>query len=219
MFLILGVFLAFSLTACGDASESESPIDASDSEKSDGQDEAVKPEEDKADKPGEKDTDKRESSKDNSFYADVFKESLPYISEEQLELNQESYDFINSNSNLLPAKTDEDIQLAKEKSETVDIKVLNKNSKPYHSTLTSFEGYVVQVFEEEYDNGETESFVNVGDENGNNYIILLYKGTGDILEEDYVQFWGLPVGNFSYETLDGGHQIAQIFFGSHIEKK
>jgi hypothetical protein len=50
------------------------------------------------------------------------------------------------------------------------------------------------------------------------YEVILYKSTGDILEEDYVQFWGVPVGPYSFENVSGGSTNVQVFMGSHIEK-
>lgn len=217
--LFVGGALVVALAACADSDVADSDKEADkvivssekDTEKVEVPSEEVKKEETET-------APEKAESKSNTFYAEILKEEIPMLTEEQLELKQESYDYIKDNSNLLPAKTEENITLAKEKSEKIDLKLLNKNVAPYYSTLTSFEGYVVQIEEENYDNGETASWVNIGDDNGNNHIYYSYKGTGDILEEDYVRFYGLPIGKYSYETTDGGFQNAQVFFGSHIEK-
>lgn len=159
-----------------------------------------------------------EKNKNVPNNADVIKEFMPSLSDEQIELSDESYNFIKENSDLFPAKTEEAISKVKKQSQLIDLRLLNKNVKPYFTTITSYEGFVVQIEEENYENGEIYSAVNVGDTNGNNHTFIMFKSTGDILEEDHVRFWGAPVGSYSYETLDGGYQNAQIFFGSHIEK-
>lgn len=206
--VLVGVALVTALAACGDSGAESS---------TDGQ-EKVPASSEPAAEPASKEAPAEKAESNNTFYAKALKEELPLLTEDQVQLNQESYDFIVANSNLLPAKTDEDLKSLKEKTQAVDLKLLNKNIAPYYSTLTSFEGYVVQIEEENYDNGETASWVNIGDENGNNQIYYAYKGTGDILEDDHVKFYGLPIGKYSYETLDGGYQNAQVFFGGHIEK-
>lgn len=219
--VLIGVALTTALVACGDTSEKSDEVDketvATSSEpavETKSEEVSSKPVvETKAE-----DTPTKAPESNETFYVDALEEALPLLTEDQVQLNKESHDFIVDNSNLLPAKTDEEIKTLKEKTQAVDLKLLNKNVAPYYSTLTSFEGYVVQIEEENYDNGETASWVNIGDGNGNNQIYYSYKGTGDILEEDYVKFYGLPLGKYSYETLEGGYQNAQVFFGGHIEK-
>lgn len=162
---------------------------------------------------------KKTETEPEIVYADVLQQELPGLTDEYLELSDASYQFISENDNLFPAKTDEDIEAAKSKSEDTDIKLLNKNVQPFVGKITSYEGYVVQIEEANFENGETASFVNIYDETVDaNHTFYMYKGTGDILEEDYVRFWGAPIGKYAYETLDGGYQNALFFFGSHIEK-
>ncbi len=157
-------------------------------------------------------------SASNNYYADLIKEWLPEVTEGNLELSQESYDSIIDNIDLLPAETPEDIKSVKEKAKTIDIKQLNKNTQPFHSTFTTFEGEVLQIWEDTSENEEIFSQVNIYD-NGYNHTVFLFKGTGDILEGDRVRFWGLPLGGFTYDTMAGGFQNSILFFGSHIEKQ
>ncbi|WP_071392751.1 hypothetical protein [Bacillus tuaregi] len=152
-------------------------------------------------------------------YAEALMEDIQILTDEQLELSQESYDFIVANHSLLPAKTDEAITEAKGKVDTsVTAKHLNKNAQPYFQTFVSYQGNVVSVEEAPLDNGETISITHVLDDEMNSYQVLLYKTTGDILEEDLVQFWGVPVGASSFENISGGTTNVQNFFGAHIEK-
>lgn len=160
-----------------------------------------------------------EEISEDVLYAEAFREDILILSDNMLELTQESYDFIVSNHTLFPAKTDEAIAEVKEKADTsVTGKHLNKNPQPYFQTMTTFKGYVVSVEEESLGNGETVAIVHVLDDDLNSYQLLIYKSTGDILEEDYVQFWGLPVGGSSFENVSGGTTNVQNFFGAHIEK-
>lgn len=210
-----GGALVFSLAACGSSSETAEKTNDNSKESATVSTNAESP---KENTPAETPVEEVIEDDLSTLYVDVLKESMPEMSEGYLELSDQSYNFIKENNKLFPAKTEEDINNAKNRSESIDLKLLNKNAKPYFSTITSYEGYVVQVFEESYDNGETAAEVNIADEEGNNHSLILFKSTGDIVEEDYVKFWGVPVGSYSYETLAGGYQNAQIFFGAHIEK-
>ena len=68
------------------------------------------------------------------------------------------------------------------------------------------------------DNGVTLSVTHILDDNMDSYQVFLYKTTGDILEDNVVRFWGVPVGSSSFENVSGGTTNVQNFFGSHIEK-
>ena len=153
-------------------------------------------------------------------YAQGYKDGLYDLTQEQLDLSDTSYNFIKENYKLLPANTEEDIKKAKELTDSsINAKMLNKNSAPYFEKFLTFEGNVVDVQEEPSPSGDvTVSLTHVYDDNGQSYQVVMYKGTGDILEEDRVRFWGVPVGGSSFENVSGGATNVQNFIGSHIEK-
>ena len=84
--------------------------------------------------------------------------------------------------------------------------------------MATFQGSVISIEEVPLDNGETIAVTHVLDDEWNSYQVLLYKSTGDILEEDTVRFWGVPVGSSSFENVSGGATNVQNFYGAHIEK-
>lgn len=153
-------------------------------------------------------------------YAQGYKDAFYGVTQEQLELSETSYSFIENNYQLLPANTETDIKKAKDMTDSsVNAKMLNKNATPYFEKFLTFEGYVVDVQEEPSPSGDTTvSVTHVYDNNGQSYQIIMYKGTGDILEEDRVRFWGVPVGGSSFENVSGGTTNVQNFVGTHIEK-
>jgi hypothetical protein len=152
-------------------------------------------------------------------FAEGFKHDITIITENNLELSQESYDFMVANHTLLPAMTDADITKVKGLVDpSISYKLLNKNAAPYFSKFVSFTGSVVRVEETQVESGDTVSLTHVMDDEFNSYQLFMYKGTGDILEEDSVQFWGVPVGISSFENVSGGTTNVQVIFGSHIEK-
>jgi hypothetical protein len=159
------------------------------------------------------------STPTEASYAEGFKHDITVITEDSLELSQESYDFIVANHTLLPAMTDADINKAKGLADpAISYKLLNKNAAPYFSKFASFTGSVISVEETQIESGDTVSLTHVMDDEYNSYQVFMYKGTGDILEEDRVQFWGIPVGVSSFENVSGGITNVQVFFGAHIEK-
>lgn len=163
-------------------------------------------------------TDVEETTVD-TLVADAAKSDLLLITDDQLELQQESYDFIVANQDLLPATNDENIAKVKGLVDSsISYKLLNKNVSPYLSKFTTFSGTVVSVEENVLDSGETISLTHILDDEYNSYQILMYKTTGDILEEDVVQFWGVPVGSSSFENVSGGTTNVQNFIGSHMVK-
>lgn len=199
IFAIITIFL----TACGS------------SEKTD----ASKNEENTAANSEEQTTPAEPEVSDETKYAEGLKEDLKLLTEDQLELSQESYDFIVANYKFFPAKSKEDIAQVEENADSsITAKHLNKNAQPYFKKIATFQGSVISVEENPLENGETVSVTHVYDDAGQSYEVIMYKSTGDILEDDMVRFWGVPVGQYSFENVSGGSTNAQVFFGSHIEK-
>lgn len=207
LFAVVSI-LAIILAACGANEKADSP-------KSEKNEETTNVEEstDVAETPTEPEIPQE------AINAEGFKADLKALTEDQLELSQESYDFIVANNSLFPAKTKETIAEVKKKVDSsINAKQLNKNPQPYFKKIASFQGSVVTIQETPLDNGETVSVFHVLDDNMNSYQVLMYKTTGDILEEDVVRFWGAPVGASSFENVSGGTTNVQNFFGSHVEK-
>lgn len=169
--------------------------------------------------PKDKAKPKQESS--DTTYVDYLKSVVPRMTEDNLELSSKSYSFIEKNQKLFPAFKEEDINKAKQMTDsTINVKLLNKNVEPYLEKMLSFEGNVVTIEETSVPNSkDVMSLVHVIDDAGDSYQVLLFKTSGDILEEDRVQFWGAPIGPSYFENVSGGTTNVQVFAGSHIEKK
>lgn len=161
-----------------------------------------------------------EETSSNSKYAEYAEYHIPVLTDEGLSLSSTSYDFVSKNDSLFPAMDNNAIQEVKGMVDsTVTAKHLNKNANPYLEKVLSYKGTVISIEETNIEDTEdTVSVIHVMDDEGNSYQILLYKTTGDILEEDYVQFWGAPVGPSSFENISGGTTNVQFIMGSHLEK-
>jgi len=156
-----------------------------------------------------------------SKYAEYMKLITPSITDKNLELSSTSYEFIKKNHKLFPAFKTAEINQAKQMEDaSIGVKLLNKNVEPYLEKMLSFEGSVISIEETSVpDSDDTMSVVHVMDDEMNSYQVVLFKSSGDILEEDQVQFWGAPIGGSSFENVSGGTTNVQVFMGSHIEKK
>lgn len=155
----------------------------------------------------------------HSIFADSFINDIGLFTDDRLSLSDLSYDFIVKNHSIFPAFNDADIIIAKELADSsITAKHLNKNAQPYFEKIATFEGEVISVEEAPAEVSDTISLTHIMDDNMQSYQVFMYKGTGDVLEDDRVRFWGVPVGASSFENVSGGSTNVQVFLGSHIEK-
>ncbi|TWT03607.1 hypothetical protein [Planomicrobium sp. CPCC 101079] len=195
--------------------EASTEVKAEETESSDEQ----QANQEEAEKQAEVEAAKAKENEENAKYANSFVNDIALINEDSLTLSDESYDFIVKNHSLFPALNEADIAKAKEMADSsITAKHLNKNAQPYFQNIATFQGTVVSVEEAPAEVSETISLTHVLDNNMQSYQVFMYKGTGEILEEDTVRFWGVPVGPSSFENVSGGATNVQVFLGSHIEK-
>lgn len=156
------------------------------------------------------------STATESTAANFFNDLTPFITDNTAVLDQASYDFIASNSDLFPAST---ADLRKKAKGLVDSKVttrhLNKNVANYYEDFVSVSGQVIQV-EEDNSLGSTFSIVLVMDDNGN-YVTALYPATtGDLLDGDYATVIGAPIANYSFQNVGGGFTNSTLIGASLV---
>lgn len=150
-------------------------------------------------------------------YARNYLEDIPSITEDQLTLDKQSYNFISSNPDLFPALSKEAIQKTKKlEDDKITSKHLNKNVKPYLEQMVNFAGDIIQIQEETLDDGTPVSVILIEDMDFNAIFAIGYHST-EFLEGDFVEVWGLPLGPYNYENVDGGTTLAQVIATSFIE--
>ena len=160
--------------------------------------------------------DEEESYDEETAVADYLTELVPEVTDDILEVSDESYNFIVNNPSLFPANSSKSVAKVKKiEDKSITIRHLNKSVAPYYSKVVSFTGSVVSV--EESDDGDL-SLVHIISDNGDSFQMILFDTTGEILEEDYVHIWGIPLGASSFENVSGGTTNVQVIFGSMIEK-
>lgn len=152
-------------------------------------------------------------------YGDALNSIFDDLTEGSIQFDDSQIDVILENTDYLPAENDEDIDAVKQKAQAIDYRLLNKNPQKYFGKLLTFKGQVLSIDEEIDPSDDTAiSYLQIVDDEDHDYTIIMIKAAEDILEDDYVQFWGMPVGGYSFENVSGGYTNAQAFYGSHIEK-
>ncbi|WP_096201931.1 hypothetical protein [Bacillus sp. FJAT-45350] len=135
-----------------------------------------------------------------------------------LSITSEGKQFIQDNFNYF-IDTNNFKEEIKSTANIVDVRELNKNARPYLSQLLSYSGYVVDIKEHHYeDDGVTLTYALISDDNLNYYTLYMFDSAEGIYEEDYVTFYGLPFGGYSFPNISGGHTNSQFFLASIIEK-
>ncbi|WP_010290322.1 hypothetical protein [Kurthia massiliensis] len=164
------------------------------------------------------DEDEEYADDDEELYTteDILEEMLPDLTDDTLELATESYMFISDHPNWFPATSKKSISAVKKAEDhSVTVQHLNKNVSPYYEKILSFSGVVVSI--EEDDDGSL-TIAHVIDDEDNSYQFFMFGTSGDILENDYVRIWGIPLGPLSFENVSGGTTNVQVIFGTMIEK-
>lgn len=152
--------------------------------------------------------------------ADEYEHIVSTLTDGNVEISQESYDFINENSDIFPAKNKDDIATAKEiTKEEVDSKHLNKKVSPYFSDIITISGNVISIEEIDYDEDTVLTYTHILDNDYNSFEIVIFESLEDVYENDHIRFWGVPVGSNHFDNISGGTTKSQFIIGSIIEKQ
>lgn len=206
--LVLFASLALITSACGSSNDSANESNNSETaNESEGKDTSSS---------STKDEGNKESAVTN---ADNYATHIPLITEEKLELSDQSYEYIKAHIDLFPAKTPETVTKVKQGIDaSVTSKHLNKNATPYLETIISVSGSIVQIEEDALDDGTPIAIILLQDNEFNAFQAVMYNTTGDILEGDSIQIWGLPLGPSYFDNISGGTTNVQVLAASHVEK-
>lgn len=204
-----------------DAANKDNAVSETAMKNEDEEESVVEENEESEDKDEIKDTnepDKQES--DNSLLAVYAQDFIPLVTDGNLYMSNETYDFIRENAELFPARDEESQKKVKEMTDTsITIKHLNKDVSPYLTTIVTFEGGVISIESQKLEDDITVSVLHVMDDNFDSYQVLTFGDTEDIFDDDYVRFWGVPVGPSYFPNVSGGITNVQVIYGAHIEKQ
>lgn len=152
----------------------------------------------------------------------LFAEIMAYVIPIEIEdgaLDELTYNYFVKHYELFPALTPEAQKRAKaEVDPNITSRHLNKNLSPYLDQMIEVSGYVVDIIEEEIDEGITLAEIHIVDDNDNSIIGFYAHTTGDILQDDYVTMRGVPATFYSFENVGGGTTNSVLIGVSTIEK-
>lgn len=139
--------------------------------------------------------------------------------ENQTRISSASASYIDEHENVFPA-SDGQIDWVKGHATPLtytDIQSINKNPKDYEGALLSYEGTIYDVSEQEDEGGVILTTFYISDENFQYPLRIIYEGSLDVLDGDYLYFWGVLAGNSSYQNVDNGITLISDFVASHVE--
>ncbi|WP_017811443.1 hypothetical protein [Paenibacillus shenyangensis] len=156
---------------------------------------------------------------EQNTFADAMVNLVPYMTENQGEMSQQTYDYITAHPNQFPATTTADKQEVKNAVDSsVTSRHMFKNVAPYLDKMVTVSGNVVEVSEEETEMG-TVAFVHLTDEYDNSVTGVYLGSTGDLLDGDDVTVRGVPVTTYSFENVGGGTTNAVMLALSTVQKE
>ncbi|MGF7145366.1 hypothetical protein HNQ56_003807 [Anaerotaenia torta] len=131
-------------------------------------------------------------------------------------LNSKAKSFLKEYEDLFPCKgmIEEDLI-----DYGIEAKHILKNESKYGDMLMSLPLLgVVEIQEEVIPGGKYITSINTIDEYGQQYYVF-YKGAlDDIFEGDMINVIGLPLGNSSYDNVEGGKSLVIVLAGSTVKK-
>lgn len=197
--LTLAAIMAFSFTACGGNSDTEST--QSDSE----QEEQVADE-----NTSEVNSDDIQGMGDFYKYMGTSSDELSYT------ISPKAEEFINTHEDLVPAKSEDSISDYVDSS--IEFKKVSKNQNNFGDKIMKVnEAYVIDILEDNISEDQPMSIIQAMDADGNCYFII-HLDSVEIYKEDTIKFYGVPVGMTSYENVSGGTTISLVIAGSYVEK-
>lgn len=129
----------------------------------------------------------------------------------------ETVELMKSKIDLFPATGEKVKELKQLVDKNVEYKHLSKNITKYTGTMFSDEGYVISIEEVDQTDIGSVSVLHVMNDDQNSYQIV-YPGSLDIFEEDYVEFVGVPTIMSGFDNVSGGYTNIAMIVGSYVGK-
>ena len=78
------------------------------------------------------------------------------------------------------------------------------------------DAYVIQVQEQEMEEGHYLTWLNLIDGEEQQYSVYYNGELDDVFEDDTVEVTGLPLGTSSFENTEGGDTLVVVFAGCSV---
>ena len=119
-------------------------------------------------------------------------------------MSQKSIDFINEHEDLFPASG-------------VDTLTPYINSEIGYQVMVIDYAGVLQISEQDAGD-ETLTILQTYDDEGENYMVYYFGELPNVLDDDTVKIYGIPLGTTSFDNISGGTTLAVVLGGCYVEK-
>lgn len=100
----------------------------------------------------------------------------------------------------------------------LDFRHINKNPSRYGDKLMRIsDAYVIQVQEQEMEEGHYLTWLNLIDGEEQQYSVQYNGELDDVFEDDTVEVTVLPLGTSSFENTDGGDTLVVVLVGCRVD--
>lgn len=147
----------------------------------------------------------------SSYYKDLISEIASSYPEETRE---KSIEFIDSNEELFPVHFRDKLYLLKGMCEDIEFKHLAKNISPYLGRVMKISGTIANIEEFEFD-GVLTTYIHLINKDYESFEVL-YKGSIDVFNQDYISVIGTPVAQNQFTNVSGGITETFIIIGGYI---
>lgn len=131
-------------------------------------------------------------------------------------MSQKSVDFINAHEDLFPATSVDN--LTQYVNSEIGYKKNSKNPDNFGDQIMIVENAGVVYISEEKVDDMTFTSLQVYDDNGECYLVYYFGELPDILDDDYVKVYGVPLGTTGFDNVSGGTTLAVVLGGCYVEK-
>lgn len=131
-------------------------------------------------------------------------------------MTQKSIDFINEHEDLLPASDLGSIEQYVDNE--IGYRNISKSPDNYGDQIIVVDYAGVVYISEEKVGDSTFTTLQAYDEDGQSYMVYYFGALPDVLDDDYVKIYGVPLGTTSFDNISGGTTLAVVFGGCYVEK-
>lgn len=131
-------------------------------------------------------------------------------------MSQKSIDFINEHEDLFPASGVD--ALTPYISSEIGYKNISKSPDKYGDQVMVIDYAGVLQISEQDAGDETLTILQAYDDEGENYMVYYFGELPNVLDDDTVKIYGIPLGTTSFDNISGGTTLAVVLGGCYVEK-
>ena len=131
-------------------------------------------------------------------------------------VTQNTSDFINEHEDLFPASGVD--TLTPYINSEIGYKNISKSPDKYGDQVMVIDYAGVLQISEQDAGDETLTILQAYDDEGENYMVYYFGELPNVLDDDTVKIYGIPLGTTSFDNISGGTTLAVVLGGCYVEK-